>query len=321
MSSLQEYLASNYLKAGTAGDFGGDSDGDTAPAANADYEEGPARKKKKKSKKTKEAAASAVTVVNEDDDLRTQNSHRNEFEDDQDGPSVEVNTRVKQETQSSAKWKKVGDKPINDTPVKDETKASLLSHGLQTPDQVAAYIRQKQEAEEEMIASLKQEGPGNETVYRDATGRRIDITSARAEARRKEREEAEERERMHRELQRGLVQKRNAAATQDPSDLKYTRTADDLDRNTELKSRVDQFHDPAASFLSKKKSSTQDSSSTSVTGRRLYQGHFAPNRFNIRPGHRWDGVDRSNGFEVLWFRKQNEAKEKKKLKYSMSYDM
>lgn len=81
----------------------------------------------------------------------------------------------------------------------------------------------------------------------------------------------------------------------------FSRYADDKRLNETLKKDV-RWDDPARTFV-------EDLMPT-------VQNHrYQPNRFGIPPGPKWDGIDRSNGFEAKYFK----AKAAEKVKGNLSY--
>lgn len=122
---------------------------------------------------------------------------------------------------------------------------------------------------------------------------------------RKEREAAlqQQAEEKHQQWKHGVKQvqdyKRKAASDAHEMGKAFTRTADDADMNAHLKMAA-RKEDPMLEYLVKK-----DTKGSKMPVKPVYKGSFPPNRLDIRPGYRWDGVDRSSGFEKRWFEHQN----------------
>lgn len=194
--------------------------------------------------------------------------------------------------------------------------------GLQTAAQTAAMVAAQERRKKAEVAafqrSAQQEGAGGagETIYRDASGRIINVAMKRAEAR-KAAEEAAKAEQAAKEALMGDVQRaqkqERIEKLRSARTMPLARTIEDEDLNEELRNQ-ERWNDPAAQFLTTKKTGK------SKTGRPLYTGGFAPNRYGIRPGHRWDGVDRGNGFEKEWFQARARKDRIRDLEYEWQMD-
>jgi pre-mRNA-splicing factor CWC26 len=312
-----------------------------------------------KKRKRKQAASTTGLIIADDDALGWSNTQVNEQEEDGRPITVTSGSAEFRKAKKNA-WKTVGvpalqpqdddaaaaDKIINEAAaennaamhadegpvIEDEEGVVKMGDGthagLQSASAVAAQFakRKKEEAEawEREQGALgkkgKKGGAGEETVYRDATGRRIDISLRRQEARR-EADEKAKKELEEKEAQKGEVQKAMKEKRREELDearfMPVARTIDDKEMNDELR-EVERWNDPAAQFLSSK--SKSGGKGGTGGGKKVYMGAAAPNRYGIRPGHRWDGVDRGNGWEGERFKALNRNARNKDLDYSWQMD-
>lgn len=214
----------------------------------------------------------------------------------------------------------------------DEAPAILMTDGthagLQTAATVSAQLERRRRAERAEFEATSKKHQEAETVYRDATGRRVDLAWKRAEARRALDEAAERDEAARREL-RGAVQEREMAARREALEEAKTMTvargADDERLNEELRG-VRRWGDTMAEFVGEGGGGGGGKGEAKGGGKRMkgrrpvYQGAAQPNRYGIRPGYRWDGVDRGNGFEAERFKAINRRERNKGLEYSWQMD-
>ncbi|KAK0161802.1 hypothetical protein PV327_008216 [Microctonus hyperodae] len=178
--------------------------------------------------------------------------------------------------------------------------------GLQDSSSLREEIAAQKKREDDFFYKCSDEmtGVGQATVLRDRkTGRRRNL-EAEAIKKREEEKRQEEIVAKYAKWGKGLkqVDDQSEKLQQDLYEMSkpLARYADDKDLDAQLRA-VEREGDPMLEYIKQK----QIKEGKREPDRPNYQGSFMPNRFGIKPGHRWDGVDRSNGYEKKWFEARN----------------
>jgi pre-mRNA-splicing factor CWC26 len=133
-------------------------------------------------------------------------------------------------------------------------------------------------------------GAGKDTVYRDKKGRKLEMLSEMMKGPEEAAKSTAPAWGTGLAQQRGKAEKRERDRAEGAKPLARYEIDEDADRE---KREVMRFDDPMAQHLTRK---------APTSSKPKYRGPPAPpNRFDIQPGYRWDGVDRSNGFEKDFF--------------------
>ncbi|EMD35290.1 hypothetical protein CERSUDRAFT_116091 [Gelatoporia subvermispora B] len=306
MSDLKAYLAAKYM---------------SGPKADAILSRTAPKKKKRKAATGASTSGAGSSMIKDDDILGWDNVQ--EQDDDEMSEAIVAEDRAfkkRQRTEEGGGWATVreGEEGRSPSPTPDEQPQVVVQEepafkgGLLTSAQLKKSLPRLKPA---TSSDPQADAAAQETVYRDASGRRVDMAAERAEAARKKRER-EEAEARKMEWGKGLVQREEAEKRKQELEVirsrTFARTADDVEMNEDLKAQ-ERWNDPAAAFLTKKKS--KGPKKPEYTG-----PPPPPNRFGIRPGYRWDGVDRGNGFEKKLFQRINERRRRGAESYEWSVD-
>uniref|UniRef100_H3CX92 BUD13 homolog n=1 Tax=Tetraodon nigroviridis TaxID=99883 RepID=H3CX92_TETNG len=194
-------------------------------------------------------------------------------------------------------------------------KAGLVSGELLRKEQ------EENRRKEKHNQPLEDDSRNAKTVFRDKSGKRRDLESEREEQRRKAEEKAIKDEK-YAQWGIGLAQsqmrqqKLEYAVQEAHKPLARHLDDEDLDRMLREQEREG---DPMAAMLRRKKE--RSTATKGLAEKPRYKGPAPPlNRFNILPGYRWDGVDRSNGFEKKRYERMADKRAAQEAAYKWSVE-
>ncbi|XP_054167442.1 BUD13 homolog [Oppia nitens] len=193
---------------------------------------------------------------------------------------------------------------------KPKTTLSGKKAGLSDGKHLREELMNAKKKEQILFESISDEmlGKNAKTVFRDSKSGKIRDLDEEARVQRekdsiKDKIEAEKKAKYDK-WSKGLVQKKEQQEKRESNlhemSKPLARYEDDADLDKMLREQ-ERDDDPMLQMIRKNKEKVAIKEGTFKV-RPAYKGPTAPlNRFNIQPGYRWDGVDRSNGFEKRHF--------------------
>ncbi|CAH8309338.1 unnamed protein product [Eruca vesicaria subsp. sativa] len=213
-----------------------------------------------------------------------------------------------------------------------QTSKEQRKTGLISGKDIGSEYRKKKQDEQLRFKNMDSEltGQNAEAVFRKRISKEEYLQS-------KQKKVIEKPKEIKLEWGQGLAQKRDAEARLQELELEkdkpFARTRDDPELDQMMKERV-RWGDPMAHLVKKKQHETPlmdlgDNEDMKKSGFVIPQSipkhswitrglEAAPNRYGIKPGRHWDGVDRSTGHEKDRFKKTSEKKATEREAYLWS---
>ncbi|KAK6172268.1 hypothetical protein SNE40_015966 [Patella caerulea] len=290
-----------------------DSNSDQSPPRrkrnDSDSDQSPPRRKRKysdsdKSQQKKNKTDLSKTVKRKTSDKNTNSGNSPKHKNRNSDPDV-PRKKLKSDNKSEAK----------PTKTLGGAKAGLSS--AKEMREEAERMKKKEDTAFKKIGDSRL-GKDAKTVFRDKSGKRRNLQEEHEKQDEEDSKKAEEIEK-YKKWGQGLKQRQEQekslteAVHEASKPMARYKNDHDLDDHLRNMERAD---DPMLAFIKKKKAKEN-----TKPEKPKYKGPMPPpNRFNIMPGYRWDGVNRSNGFEAQIFAKAAEQKATKSLAYKWSVE-
>ncbi|KAL7518375.1 hypothetical protein ACHAWX_003209 [Stephanocyclus meneghinianus] len=216
------------------------------------------------------------------------------------------------------------DSSDDDSEGEDDTNKMSSGHksGLQSSHDFARAEKKLQKKRRKELDSFQH--PEGETVYRDEKGKRrvLSDVNSKADAQALKEEEEEKSRQLNKGTYQKRLEERQRMEMEGAKEMTLARGVDDAEMEDRRK-RVIREGDPMALHAWKKqqeeRATQQNNVTTAAPLKPTYKGPPPkPNRYGIRPGYRWDGIDRGNGFEDRLLTSVHSRGQKKEEAYKWS---